>query len=243
MTDLQNISLPKWPQMLVSGKPVTPEQAKAIILRTDHFLTDPCPYAGGNSHEFNEAYRKQAGLTQLQTLVKRSDGSTYTSVCWDTHSQLKDKLGVLRTTYVSNSWASCSFIGGPHGWCSPEGKIFYSDNVGKWPSVDEVLKDWQTIATAFPYLDLNVTLMGGESCESDVVPLVNIRVVNGQATLGPGDDSVHGGRPAADSFLEHFESLMRGEVSELGLPYKWYDDYAHEVRAAIAELGCANAVV
>lgn len=49
-------SLPKWPQMIVTGKPVTIDQAKEIIFRTDSFLTSSDEFAGGNNREFNEWY-------------------------------------------------------------------------------------------------------------------------------------------------------------------------------------------
>ena len=60
--DLLNLGLPKWPQMMVTGKHVTLEQAKEIIFRTDPFLVDTSKYSGGNAHEFNAWYRKEAGL-------------------------------------------------------------------------------------------------------------------------------------------------------------------------------------
>ena len=45
--------LPKWSQMIVTGKNVTVEQAKDIIFRTDYFLTDPSKYSAGNDDQFN----------------------------------------------------------------------------------------------------------------------------------------------------------------------------------------------
>jgi hypothetical protein len=38
--------LPKWPQMRVEGVPVTLEQAKEIIRRTDTFFTPPLTMHG-----------------------------------------------------------------------------------------------------------------------------------------------------------------------------------------------------
>ena len=45
--------LPKWPQMIVTGKRVTVDQAKEIIFRTDSFLSDASDYSGGNARNFN----------------------------------------------------------------------------------------------------------------------------------------------------------------------------------------------
>lgn len=68
MSELLNLGLPKWPQMIVTGQSVTVDQAKNIILRTDSFLTDPYKWSGGNNHKFNTKYREMAGL-RLMTCV------------------------------------------------------------------------------------------------------------------------------------------------------------------------------
>jgi hypothetical protein len=63
MIDYLNIDLPKWPQLLIVGDPVTIEQAKDIIFRMDPFLTDTYHLSGGNDRIFNQQYRTQAGLS------------------------------------------------------------------------------------------------------------------------------------------------------------------------------------
>lgn len=234
---LANGNLPKWPQMLVTGKQVTVEQAKEIIFRTDEFLTDASTYSGGNARNFNAEYRKRAGLDLLQFERTARDGHTYTSFDWDKQRELCERLNIIRTNYVENSWASCSYAGGPHGWCSPEGVISYSDNVGKWSSIEEIIDDWTKIAQAFPYLDLHVTLMSGESCEDDTEAVINIRVVDGSAFAQPPDESVHV-IPERRDMLESFIELMnsnRGE-RELGLPIDWYDEFAANVKAVVVDI-------
>lgn len=212
------MSLPKWPQMIVTGKSVTIEQAKDIILRTDRFLTCATEYSGGNYHEFNVAYRKDAGLI----------GKEYG------HTQLlREALGFVETSYVSNDWASSCFAWGPHGWCSPTGEIYYVDNVGKWPSVEDIVKDWENLVLAFPYLDLNVTLMDKESCDYDDCsnPIVNIKVAEGKVTPLPPDLSVHGDKKLYRvDYEETLRKVTRKEISELGLPSEWYTDYAARIK-------------
>ena len=234
---LANGSLPKWPQMLVTGKQVTVEQAKEIIFRTDEFLTDASTYSGGNARNFNAAYRKRAGLDLLQFERTARDGHTYTSFDWDKQRELCERLNIIRTNYVENSWASCSYAGGPHGWCSPAGVISYSDNVGKWPSIGEIIDDWTKIAQAFPYLDLHVTLMSGESCEDDTEAAINIRVVDGSAFAQPPDESVHA-IPERRDMLESFIELMNptGGEREIGLPIDWYDEFAARVKAVVVDI-------
>ena len=90
---------------------------------------------------------------------------------------------MIETNYVRNTWIGSSFVHGPHGWCHPDGQIDHIDNVGKWPSVEEIRDDWQMLATAFPFLILTATLMSGESCEDDTKPIVTMSVADGRVSL------------------------------------------------------------
>lgn len=216
--NINNISLPKWPQMIVTGKSVTIEQAKDIIFRTDSFLISTSKYEGGNNKQFNQSYREVSGLNKL-------DGK------WDILQKLKEELGCVETTYVTNDWASCCFIFGPHGWCHPNGKIKYIDNVGKWPSPEELIEDWTKLATAFPYLDLNVTLMSGESSEDDIQPVFNIRVVNGTVTIEEPNLSVH-----ENTCLKRDFSQFSLDRKEQGLPLDWILEFAAKVNNTITRL-------
>lgn len=234
---LANGSLPKWPQMLVTGKAVTVEQAKEIIFRTDEFLTDASTYSGGNARKFNEEYRKLAGLDMLQYERTALDGHKFTDVYWDKQHDLQERLNIVKTTYVENRWASSSFIGGPHGWCSPDGVISYSDNVGKWPSIEEIIEDWTAIAHAFPYLDLHVTLMSGESCEDDTHPVINIRVVDGNAFAEAPDITVHDIPEKCDVVLQFVERIKSDTCQhEIGLPMEWYEEFADKVKSAVLDI-------
>lgn len=233
---LANGNLPKWPQMLVTGKQVTVEQAKEIIFRTDNFLTDAHPYSGGNAREFNKHYRKIAGLDLLQVeKTARVGGQKYIDVDWDKQHELQYLLQTLGTSYVTNNWASSSYIGGPHGWCSPDGVISYSDNVGKWPSIEDIIEDWSEIATAFPYLDLHVTLMSGEDCEDVTEPVINIRVVDGKAFAEAPDLSVHD-IPVKKDYLEFFARRLNDPTYSLGLPMDWYEEFAARVNVVVKTL-------
>lgn len=53
--------LPKWPGAFVTGKSVTPEQAKDIIFRTDPSVRHPSEYMGGNDRLFRARCVKKFG--------------------------------------------------------------------------------------------------------------------------------------------------------------------------------------
>jgi hypothetical protein len=140
------------------------------------------------------------------------------------------------TEYVQNSWISTSFIGGPHGWCWPDGRIAYVDNVGKWPSVEAVLRDWSTLAEAFPFLDLAATLINGECCE-DTVPIVTILVKGGVTSVEDGSLRFHAAFPAAvPRFDTDFDRIFDLEHSyehsyEHGpIPDAWYMEWEKRAR-------------
>lgn len=218
--ELLNVGLPKWPQMVVWGESITTKQAYDIIMRTDSFLCDFSEYGGGNNREWNEWAKQTLGIASAMDMLERlyENPADRHQKQWQLDDRFKALAGIVSTSYVTNDWASSAFIFGPHGWCHPDGTIGFSDNVGKWPSVQDVLEDWQHIAEAFPYLNLTATLMSGESCEEDTVPLVSIRVSNGKATLSNPvlpEEPVEQ-RNIANSFAG-FGSYRR----EQGLPDEW----------------------
>lgn len=221
MNDLINRSLPKWPQMIVTGKTVTIEQAKDIIFKTDDFLTSNFKFSGGNNREFNDWYRNISGLSQLDDMD------------WKVSTAIREAVGHIETEYVNNSWASCAFIFGPHGWCHPSGKIEFSDNVGKWPTINDILDEWTRLAEAFPYIDLNVTLMDGEDSEDESNPVVNIKVKDGIAELQEPDLEVHKNY-SERNINEAVIGFAMGR-SEQGLPTSWIIEYAGKVKTAISE--------
>jgi hypothetical protein len=223
MKDLMNVGLPKWPQMVVTGKTVTETQAKEIIRRTDRFFSG---FSGGNNHKWQERIRKVFGMPDAPMGY---DVETYRKqYAWlrDFH----ERWGYIDTNYVDNSWISCAFIYGAHGWMHPDGKIGFSDNVGKWPSVEEVVDDWKKIAEAFPFLDIGVTLMSEESCiEEGKVPLVSISIKDGNVSLvDPKKENVHFGHPM-DSFpnrdLQELSSRFLSNEAECGIHKEWIDDW------------------
>ena len=223
--ELLSRALPKWPQMIVTGEPVTVEQAKDIIFRTDRFLTDASEYSGGNARDFNDDYRERAGLNEIR--------ETFPKTWWD---MVPHAAGYIDTQYVRNDWGSCAFVFGPHGWCHPDGTIRFNDNVGKWPSVEDVLNDWTLLAEAFPFLNLHVTLMSGESMDEDTKPVVNIRVQSGTASVCEPDLSVHSADITPLAVRSLLSLNMAPEDRELGLLDSWYDEYAEKVRAVVDTL-------
>lgn len=215
-------SLPKWPQMYTTGKPVTVDQAKEIIRRTDTFFTG----YGGNDHEFVSRAKAMFKFVEYVDLERYSYEEYRAYI--DTWLA---KWQYVETGYVHNSWISCAFVGGPHGWMSPTGEIGFTDNVGKWPSADTILSDWSLLAAAWPFLDVGVTLMSGEDCEADKKPVISFQVKDGAVTVFlPGETNVHEGHPVPhhrdDSAAMLSVILLSPAQREHGISPAWLADWA-----------------
>lgn len=195
---LSRIGLPKWPQMRVSGPPVTPEQASEIIRRTDTFISHGYD---GNDRAWNRHARLLMGIPQEKKIDFPRDDATEEERAafrdsWNNYyadlQKWQEDWGVISTGYVHNSWISCCFVGGPHGWCSPSGDIYFRDNVGKWPSPEELVKDWAVLAQEFPFLDLEAVFMSGESCEDYIRPVFGLLVREGRVEVFLPDERKFG---------------------------------------------------
>lgn len=127
-------------------------------------------------------YGKQIDSTDsFSDQFKGEDGKVDFHNYWGFKDKAKATVGQLDLQYLYNSRIMSSWIGGPHGWCNWNGYIGCSNyNIGKHPSVEEVCKEWQTIATTFPYLSLKSQLIAEEG-EGNIA--IEFEVKDGIATI------------------------------------------------------------
>lgn len=236
-TRLLNLGLPKWPHLMIVGDKVTTDQAEEIIFRTETFLTDISEFAGGNNKRFNERYRRDSGMAAIDYPFPDEAPNDY----WKNHfgfavmESVREFIGFIPLQYLHNTWASSCFIGGPYGFCSPDGDIFYQDNVGKWPSVEAVYEDFCAIAKAFPYLNLKATLYNGESCEEEnIESIVSFVVSNGEVRINQEDYKLRETHFVERDFMEFF-TKRHDESREQGLSEKFLSYARSTVRNAIKE--------
>ena len=215
-----NINLPKWPALEVVGAKVTRAQAEDIILRTTGLS-----YFSTNSGE---------ACTKLIEIFFDIKDATRTGTKYPAHS-IYDALPIdeadkkLRNTYtriksiaeqlefLQNHQIVSSFIGGPHGWCNWNGTIgCASFNIGKWPSVEDVLLEWKLIAKTFPYLDLTSRLFSGETCEENNKPLVEFIIKNGKAKAQEPKNATNFQTKSLDT-ANLISRLTSGTNAEIGI--------------------------
>jgi hypothetical protein len=214
--------LPKWPAMFVRGDSLTKEQAFEIIRRTDLFFDSI--FEGFNSASPDLKKKFSVPLAQ-QGFGKFSKWCE----CW----------GYIRSSYLRNDWIDSNYIGGPHGWCHPDGKIQSFYNIGKYPSVEDILSDWQVVAEQFPFLTLTATIFSGEMTESGIEPLFDVVVKDGQATMSKTSfkdvQALLSEKDESKKFAGLFR-ILRGESPVSGVPTEWIEELSKQFQASISKL-------
>ncbi len=189
----------KWPQMLTTGVPIAPDQAIEIIRRTDAFFS----YQGGNDRNFRRAFTTalripvldMEGSMELREKLGQEDYFKLLQQSYADMAAWHERWGFISDIeYIRPHWVASAFIGGPHGFVHPDGKIGYVDNIGKWPAAEEVDRDWRIIAAAFPFLDIGVSLIAEEG-EGGVAARFTVK--DGEVTWVDTSIDVHAGHPPA----------------------------------------------
>lgn len=242
--EARQIELPKWPQALITGPDVTIEQAKEIILRTDQFIISTCYCNSANNTRWGERMFKALGYDQLRAIPYGSLNRFLIS------DKVKKKFKFLDLSYIHNTWAASCFVYGPYGFCSPEGKIEFLDNVGKWPNVSEIHADLIMIAESFPFLELWCTLQDyvydDKYNEIGKTPLVTFHIKDGvmegiyKGTLEPfeGKKQQRGDNEMSDYFKKQRDDPRH----EQGLSDEWILELASKTKPFINRLLKAHGI-
>ena len=190
MTDLT-----KWPRLIVAGDPVTREQANDILIRSN------TRYLFTNDSAWGQAVAGVYGITIGKYGLDHQSAQP-----------VFDRLGVLDLHYLANERIMSDRLGGPHGWCDWDGTVgCNTHNIGKWPTVEEVQEDLDSIAGAWPFLRMQVQLVADEG-ESDVAAMWV--VADGTAAfVEPGEQL-----PTADlTDAQILDRVLTGRLSERGV--------------------------
>jgi len=218
--------LPKWPGMLVTGKPIKIAQAKEIIRRTDYFFQNP--EHSGSDHAFNKRVMR---LLNIPDSFQREVTPRENTRQYIRQEEWRRQWGFIQTQYVHNNWIASSYVYGPHGWAHPDGKIQHAHNVGKWPSCQDIYEDWVTLAAAFPFIDLSAVLVDDEiQSKMEPTAVCGFRIQNGQVEIfSPTEipekfDEI----VSEENDLDITATPMCSSENEHGIPYQWIEDWAAE---------------
>lgn len=198
-------------QVLVNGTNVSKEQAEDIIFRTDYFLTNIL-CRGGNNFELNSWYATLSGLEVLSKMVfDKHDLVESTIIFEKLQERIDGELGIIHCNILGNDVTSSPYIFEEHGWCDYDGRIYFIDDVdiGNYKSnaFNTFLKDIEAIASAFPYLNMYITIMDGESINDDdeiPEPMVSFKVHEGSVSVLKGNLKYHGGKVVNRNMLSNY---------------------------------------
>lgn len=211
---------PKWPGLIVVGDDVTVEQAQVINVRTlslsfssNDKAFERLLYDELNIPDFfGDSFQLRG--TDEETLQKRR---ALTQRYFKALEAAQKRYGVLPLEYLRNDNVVSCYVGGPHGWCDWWGKIRCSSyNIGKWPSHEEVHKEWRLIAKAFPFLNLRCQLLNEETCtalERDARPLVEYVVSGGKVKAREPKEPLIANAVVEHVSNESFEHVLKERFS------------------------------
>ena len=165
---LAEIRLPKWPSCDIQGRAVTPQQALDIRLRTCAI------WFFHGDEELNAAVESAyySAIPKPEWEPKWWLHRTGKSI--SRKRQYRKEMGNLDLQYLSNA-VTC----GSDVWCSWKGSISYHNYLAqcKEPTPLELLKEWEAVATAFPYLQLTCYVFT-EDCAQDGEPTAVVYYVD-----------------------------------------------------------------
>ena len=168
---MKDISWPKWPGLLIVGESCSEEQASQILIRTQRwYLLEYDVPKGSLLHD--ELHKIYVSLLPIE------DRISYIPIDYNI---IEQKIKPLELSYLSNDRICSSWVGGLHGWCNWDGKIFCNNyNIGKWPQIQDVEHDLKLITSEFPFLNFTLQLLSQEiDSEEDSYPIYTCEVNNG----------------------------------------------------------------
>lgn len=181
-----NVELPKWPELLVTGKRITLEQADKVIVRTAWLHGLGCNDDRWTKTVF-DAFKVKRTAPEPIRRTYWTHRWPRTNVDFNEWDRVAEELGVLDLNYLTNDQITSTSTDGPHGWVHWDGTIGTGRGclLGKWPEVGEVHEEWSRIAQAFPFLDLTAQLVTNRYSREDgmVEPLVTWTVANGAVEM------------------------------------------------------------
>ena len=212
----------KYPRILVTGFPITIEQAKEIIRVTDSFYT----WMRGGDKEYISQIVHQMRFPILNDDITTPDMEKI--VEW------KKRWGILPGIHAQNHWIGKTMIdtrpgGSARGWCHIDGTIGRDFNSGKWPDAEEIYLSWRNVAERFPFLDLGISIYD-DTCHKEF-PEFSFKIRNGLLKIIDSlQNNVHSDHPPIE-YRQKWKS--KDDISQfisVGkkwlLPQSWMNDWA-----------------
>jgi hypothetical protein len=228
-----DISLPKWPAIVVYGDRVTELQATEIIVRTDLHFPD-FSYAG-NDMNIRDTLNDLFKIPKYPSRDQSKEGFIKEFADYNKKiKKIESYYKKINLEYLYTQNIVSAYVRGPCGWVDWQGNInYHGHNIGKWPSVDAVLAEWNMIAAAFPYLNLTCILFNKEACEEGCEPVIQFRIKDGKASIEPQIDNSWKTKVkylSPDNFDFNFDEIGIDPIDLLGKVEDVYRDGIYDIK-------------
>ncbi len=221
---MNEIQLPKWPEIQVKGRSVTLTQANDIIFTT----LGREPYLSSNDDKFREQVKdlKLPKNFDFHEFLKTEEGKKFLVE----HPSMEEFHGYFEYLDLGYNIASC-YVGGRVAWLNFDGKInYFGHNIGKWPTVKDVYNELVILAYLFPFLEMTVQLMDGEGCD-ETVPLIEYNIKDGNVEIEE--------HPSGKLFKEKLEESEEDFVKILqSVDHIPYEELTQRIRMFETKLEC-----
>lgn len=241
--EILNCYLPKWPHLIIDGEDVTCEQAKDIIFKTDRWFTETMTEPHSNRpRAIHRDYRMISGLNEFTEILdniyrNKVNILEYNLKLSNLSHSLKEHLNIVDNEFVRSDMADSHYIGGSHGICDIDGKIFYDRNIGKHPDAVEVYDEFKALVKEFPYLDFRAALYDIEKSERGEKPArqaVGFIVTNGDVIATNLNMNLDN-KTDLDSLDTDIREMLSGN-GICGIPNEWFYEFAERVKQGMEEL-------
>lgn len=172
-----NVFFNGWVQCFTVGKRVSQKEAMKVLGKLDRaFIT---------THSNDIDWQKQR-----DSLLGQDELMSYGVDIKKIYKEKFPNYEHIFLNYFSTEMGDSDFVRGPNGWMHPRGYIWNTFNIGKYPTLDEILSDLVHIANEFPFIEMVVIIMD-DAIEIDVRhPKIGILVNKGNVTLLSATDAV-----------------------------------------------------
>lgn len=166
-----------WVQCFTIGKKVSQKEAMEVLGKLDSAFIET------HSNDIDWQKKRDSLLGQDKLI-------SYSADIKEIYKEKFPNYEHIFLNYFSTEMGDSHFVRGPNGWMHPRGCIWNTFNIGKYPTLDEILSDLVHIANEFPFIEMVVVMMNDALEEPNRRPKIGISVNKGKVTLLSTTDAI-----------------------------------------------------
>lgn len=119
---------------------------------------------------------------------------------------------------------------------NPDGTIYFNQNIGKWPNVEEIFSDLEAIAKNFPTLDFKGSVFNNNYNNDDMIHVFSFKVKKGKVSLHSEmlvEKDIESFEKTINKFIASSDGFGGYYRHEWGLPADFYAEMANRIHKII----------